>query len=84
MAIIDSVSRLIPSVLHNGESAPTDSFENDLLEYPQYTKPYDFMGLKVPDILLSGDHKKIDDWRIAKSREKTEERRPDLLNKEKI
>lgn len=84
MAIIDSVSRLIPSVLHNGESAPTDSFENDLLEYPQYTKPYDFMGLKVPDILLSGDHKKIDEWRIAKSREKTEERRPDLLNKEKI
>ena len=57
MAIIDSVSRLVPGVLHNTDSAPTDSFENNLLEFPQYTKPYDFMGMKVPDILLS-----VVDW----------------------
>lgn len=81
MAIIDSISRLIPGVLHNEESAPTDSFENNLLEAPQYTKPYDFMGQKVPDILLSGDHKKIDEWRKSESLKRTKERRPDLLDK---
>ena len=81
MAIIDSVSRLIPGVLHNEESAPTDSFENDLLEFPQYTKPYDFMGMKVPDILLSGNHQEIDKWRKNESINRTKERRKDLLDK---
>lgn len=81
MAIIDSVSRLIPGVLHNEESAPTDSFENDLLEFPQYTKPYDFMGMKVPDILLSGNHQEIDKWRQNESINRTKERRKDLLDK---
>ena len=79
MAIIDSVSRLIPGVLHNEESAPTDSFENDLLEFPQYTKPYDFMGMKVPDILLSGNHQEIDKWRKNESLQRTKQRRSDLL-----
>lgn len=79
MAIIDSVSRLIPGVLHNEESAPTDSFENDLLEFPQYTKPYDFMGMKVPDILLSGNHQEIDKYRLEEAKKRTKERRPDLI-----
>ena len=79
MAIIDSVSRLVPGVLHNEESAPTDSFENDLLEFPQYTKPYDFMGMKVPDILLSGNHQEIDKYRFEESKKRTKERRPDLI-----
>ena len=81
MAIIDSVSRLIPGVLHNEESAPTDSFENNLLEFPQYTKPADFMGMKVPEVLISGDHAKIDQWRKEQQMKRTVERRPDLLKK---
>ena len=79
MAIIDSVSRLVPGVLQNEESATTDSFENDLLEFPQYTKPYDFMGMKVPDILLSGNHQEIDKYRLEESKKRTKERRPDLI-----
>ncbi|MCB9498545.1 MAG: tRNA (guanosine(37)-N1)-methyltransferase TrmD [Bacillales bacterium] len=79
MAIIDSVSRLIPGVLHNDMSAPTDTFENNLIEFPQYTKPYDFMGMKVPDVLISGNHQEIDKWRQAESLKKTKEKRPDLL-----
>ena len=79
MAIIDSVSRLVHGVLHNEESAPTDSFENDLLEFPQYTKPYDFMGMKVPDILLSGNHQEIYKYRLEESKKRTKERRPDLI-----
>ena len=81
MAIIDSVSRLIPGVLHNEESAPTDSFENNLLEFPQYTKPADFMGMKVPEVLIYGDHAKIDQWRKEQQMKRTVERRPDLLKK---
>ena len=81
MAIIDSISRLIPGVLHNEESAPTDSFENNLLEFPQYTKPADFMGMKVPEVLISGDHAKIDEWRREQQMKRTVERRPDLLKK---
>jgi tRNA (guanine37-N1)-methyltransferase len=81
MAIIDSISRLIPGVLHNEESAPTDSFENNLLEFPQYTKPADFMGMKVPEVLISGDHAKIDQWRKEQQMKRTVERRPDLLKK---
>jgi len=78
MAIIDSVSRLIPGVLHNSDSAPTDSFENNLLEYPEYTKPYEFMGMTVPDVLVSGNHKEIEEWRKKESIKRTKERRPDL------
>lgn len=81
MVIVDSVSRLIPGVLHNEESAPTDSFEDNLLEFPQYTKPYDFMGMKVPDVLLSGNHKEIDKFRKEEALKRTKERRPDLLEK---
>lgn len=81
MAIIDSVSRLIPGVLHNDESAPTDSFENNLLECPQYTKPFDFMGMTVPEVLVSGNHQEIDKWRKEESLKRTKERRSDLLDK---
>ena len=79
MAIIDSVSRLIPGVLHNDDSAPTDSFENGLLECPQYTKPYDFMGMLVPDVLVSGNHQEIDKWRKEEAIKRTRTRRKDLL-----
>lgn len=79
MALIDSVSRLVPGVLHNDDSAPTDSFENNLLEFPQYTKPYDFMGMTVPDVLVSGNHQEIDKWRKEEALKKTKERRKDLL-----
>ena len=79
--LVDSITRLIPGVI-NERSHIEDSFnDNYLLDYPTYTKPADFNGLKVPDILLSGDHKKIDEWRYQKALEKTEELRPDLLNK---
>ena len=81
MAVIDSVSRLIPGVLHNEESAPTDTFENNLIEFPQYTKPYDFMGMTVPEVLVSGNHQEIDKWRYEQSIKRTKDRRPDLLLK---
>lgn len=81
MVVIDSVSRLVSGVLGDDESAEIESFENELLEYPQYTKPREFNGMSVPEILLSGDHKKIDDWRLQKSIEITKERRPDLYEK---
>ncbi|MFD1419417.1 tRNA (guanosine(37)-N1)-methyltransferase TrmD [Lactiplantibacillus songbeiensis] len=79
MVMIDATVRLIPGVLGNAESAPGDSFSSGLLEYPQYTRPADFRGLKVPDILLSGDHGKIDDWRLQQALKRTYERRPDML-----
>jgi len=79
MVMIDATVRLIPGVLGNAESAPGDSFSSGLLEYPQYTRPADFRGLKVPDILLSGDHGKIDDWRLEQALKRTYQRRPDLL-----
>ncbi|ASN05747.1 tRNA (guanosine(37)-N1)-methyltransferase TrmD [Virgibacillus necropolis] len=80
MAVIDSVIRLLPDVLGNQESAPEDSFTTGLLEYPHYTRPADFRGLKVPDILLSGDHAKIYNWRRKESLKRTYERRPELIN----
>lgn len=64
MAIIDTVSRLVPGVLNNDDSAEIESFHDDLLEYPQYTRPVEFMGKKVPDVLLSGHHKNIEAWRL--------------------
>lgn len=78
MAIIDSVTRLLPGVI-NEESHLNDSFNNDLLDYPQYTKPQEYRGMKVPDVLLSGDHKKIDKWRREEQIKKTKKQRPDLL-----
>ena len=81
MAIIDSVARFVEGVLSNSESVLDESFNNSLLEYPQYTRPYEYEGLKVPDVLLSGDHKKVDEWRKEKSIEVTKKNRPDLYNK---
>ena len=78
MAIIDSVTRLLPGVI-NEESHLNDSFNNDLLDYPQYTKPQEYRGMKVPDVLLSGDHKKIDEWRREEQIKKTKKQRPDSL-----
>lgn len=80
MVIMDAVTRLLPGVIKE-ESHLNDSFNNDVLDYPQYTKPREFNGMKVPDVLLSGDHKKIDEWRKEEALKKTKEERPDLLNK---
>ena len=79
LVMMDAVSRLVDNVLHNSESAKDESFSNNMLEYPQYTRPYEFMGKTVPDVLLSGDHKKVDEWRYEQSLKRTRERRPDLL-----
>ncbi|WP_226578709.1 tRNA (guanosine(37)-N1)-methyltransferase TrmD [Halobacillus litoralis] len=79
MVVIDSVVRLLPGVLGNEQSAPMDSFSNGLLEHPHYTRPADFRGRKVPDVLLSGNHAKIDEWRHFQSLKRTFERRPELL-----
>lgn len=79
MVIVDAVSRMLPNVLGSGESAVTDSFYNGLLEYPQYTKPREFEGMSVPDVLLSGDHAKIAKWRREQALLVTQENRPDLL-----
>ncbi|MBN2504350.1 MAG: tRNA (guanosine(37)-N1)-methyltransferase TrmD [Bacilli bacterium] len=81
MAIVDSVIRLLPGVLTNSDSYTQDSFYDGMLEYPQYTKPYDFMGYKVPDVLISGNHQEIDKWRRNEAEKRTRERRPDLLEK---
>ena len=81
MVLIDSVSRLVDGVLGGEESAEIESFEDNLLEYPQYTKPREFMGLSVPEILLSGDHGKIAKWRKEQAEKLTKERRPDLIKK---
>lgn len=78
MLIIDAVSRLIPGVI-NEDSLESETFEDGLLDYPMYTKPSEYRGLKVPDILLSGDHAKIDAWRDEMRIEKTREKRPDLM-----
>lgn len=80
MMVIDAVSRLIPGVLHNDVSAETDSFQNGLLEYPQYSRPEVWMGRQVPEILLSGDHGKVDAWRLEQSLAITREVRPDLYH----
>src|SRR6478735_4447656 len=77
--LIDAVGRLIPGVLNDETSALTDSFQDNLLAPPVYTRPADFRGHKVPDILISGDPKKVDDWRNEQSIQRTRERRPDLL-----
>ena len=79
MVIIDATVRLLPNVLGNDESAVGDSFSTGLLEYPQYTRPADFRGMKVPEVLTSGNHQKIAEWRRKESLRRTFERRPDLL-----
>ena len=84
MMITDAVSRMLPEVLGSSESASTDSFYNGLLEHPQYTKPREFEGMKVPDVLVSGDHAKIAQWRREKSLEVTLKNRPDLLEKAQL
>jgi tRNA (guanine37-N1)-methyltransferase len=77
--LVDAIGRLLPGVLNDETSALTDSFQDNLLAPPVYTRPVDFRGWKVPDILMSGDHKKIEEWRHEQSLKRTEERRPDLL-----
>jgi tRNA (guanine37-N1)-methyltransferase len=81
MVIIDTVVRLLPGALGDEDSSKDDSFSAGLLEYPQYTRPEVFRGMKVPDILLSGDHKKIAEWRHQQAVERTKKFRPDLLEK---
>ena len=81
MVVIDAVSRLVPGVLNNDVSAEFETFHDNLLEYPQYTRPEEFMGKKVPEVLLSGHHKNIEAWRLEQSIKRTKERRPDLMQK---
>ena len=81
MVMVDAISRMVPGVLKNSESGETESFEGSLLEYPQYTRPEVYEGLAVPEILLSGDHAKVDRWRRNQSLLRTMERRPDLFEK---
>jgi len=79
MVIIDAVTRLLPGVLGDDESSHEESFSHGLLEYPQYTRPATFRGMSVPEVLLSGNHAEIAKWRAEQSRQRTKERRPDLL-----
>ena len=81
ICIMDAVSRLVPGVLNNDDSASDESFEGNTLEYPQYTRPEEFMGKRVPDVLLSGHHANIERWRREQSLLRTIERRPDLMDK---
>ena len=84
MVVIDATSRLIPDVLGNCESASFDSFSTGLLEYPHYTRPSEYRGWKVPEVLLSGNHREIQTWRRRESLRRTLLRRPDLLEKAKL
>ena len=81
MTVIDSVVRLLPGVLGNADSPVRDSFSTGMLEHPQYTRPAEFRGWKVPDVLTSGNHGKVDQWREEQTLKRTLERRPDLLDK---
>lgn len=81
MVMIDAIARLVPGVLNNDESAMTESFGNGLLEYPQYSRPQVWREKEVPPVLLSGNHKLIEKWRLEQSIERTKERRPDLYEK---
>ena len=82
MVLVDAICRYIPEVLGNSETTSDESFSNNLLEYPQYTRPAEFMGLKVPDVLVSGNHGEVDKWRLQQSIEITKKNRPDLLKKD--
>lgn len=81
MVLIDTVTRLLPGVLGDDESAADESFSQGLLEYPQYTRPAEYRGLKVPDVLLSGNHAEIEKWRRERAQRRTQDRRPDLQDK---
>ncbi len=83
MAVIEAVARLIPGVLGNPQSLAEESFSSAWLEYPQYTRPEEFRGMRVPEILLSGDHGKVRAWRDAEAKRRTAKRRPDLLHRRK-
>jgi tRNA (guanine37-N1)-methyltransferase len=84
MVIIDAITRLLPGVLGDDESSQDESFSEGLLEYPQYTRPAEFKGMKVPEVLQSGDHSAIKKWRSEKARMRTEQRRPDLLKNKNL
>ena len=84
MVMIDAISRLIPGVLHNDTSAEFESFQDNLLEYPQYTRPVEWHGKRVPDVLMSGHHVNIEKWRREQSVIRTAQRRPDLLEKAEL
>lgn len=79
MLMIETISRLIPEVIQNAEATVEESFNTSLLEYPHYTKPSEFLGQRVPDVLLSGNHQAIREWRSTKALQRTKERRPDLF-----
>lgn len=79
MVVIDAVTRLLPGVLGDDSSSHDESFSHGLLEYPQYTRPAEFRGMKVPDVLVSGNHAEIEKWRREQAKLRTQERRPDLL-----
>jgi tRNA (guanine37-N1)-methyltransferase len=81
MVVIEAVARLVPGVLGNAESLAEESFSGGMLEYPQYTRPEEFRGMRVPEVLQSGDHRKVREWRAAQALKRTRERRPDLLEK---
>ena len=81
MVMVDAIARLVPGVLNNSDSAETESFSDNLLEYPQYSRPEIWNDKRVPEILLSGDHAKVDAWRLEQSIARTRERRPDLYEK---
>ena len=83
MVVIDAVTRLLPGVLGDDESSRDESFSHGLLEYPQYTRPAEFRGMKAPDVLVSGNHAEIEKWRREQAALRTKERRPDLLKQEK-
>ena len=84
MVVVDAVSRMVPGGLANEASAAMESFEGNLLEYPQYSRPAEWLGKKVPDVLLSGDHKKVELWRREQSILRTKRFRPDLLKKAEL
>ncbi len=79
MVVIDAVARLLPGALGDDESSHDESFSQGLLEYPQYTRPAEFRGMKVPDVLVSGNHAEIGKWRREQANVRTKERRPDLM-----
>lgn len=81
MIVVDAVARLLPDVLGNKDSHKEESFSKDLLEYPHYTRPAEYRGMRVPDVLLSGDHKKIKEWRKNEAIKVTKKKRPDLLRR---
>jgi tRNA (guanine37-N1)-methyltransferase len=81
MVLVDSIARMLPGVVKEKSSVKNDSFYNGLLDYPHYTRPAVFKSYKIPGVLLSGDHKKINEWRVEEAYKRTQERRPDLLKK---